>query len=258
MSALDAIKVVVLVGLTGSLMYALRWYQVHGMPPPEPELVRKIFHICGGILGLSLPWLFDSLTPVLVMGTLIVIAFVAMRLVHRLHGGVGQVLLGVKRNTVGEFCYIVSICLLFGLAHGDKMLYSVPLLILALADASAALIGEQYGKLPLRMRGDRKSYEGALAFMLTAFFCVHVPVLLSGQTDRLESLLIGVGVSIMVMMAEAAAWWGLDNFIIPIWSYMLLKSMVRMDAVQIASHLAFLPRARLVHALVAQSHDARR
>jgi len=240
MSAADAIKVVIVLGLTGSLLYVLRWYQVHAKPPPDPELVRKMFHIGGGIVGLSLPWLFDSLIPVLAMGGAVVALFVAMRVVRRLHGGVGQVLLGVKRSSAGEFCYILSICLLFWLTHGNKLLYSVPLLVVALADASAALIGEQYGKLPLHMRGDRKSYEGAAAFMLTAFFCVHVPVLLSEQTGRLESLLIAVGVSVMVMMAEAAAWWGLDNIIIPLWSYMLLKSMLRMDAVTIASHLAFL------------------
>jgi phytol kinase len=141
---------------------------------------------------------------------------------------------------VGEFCYIASICLLFWLAHDNKLLYSVPLLVLALADASAALIGEQYGQLPLHKRGDRKSYEGAAAFALTTFFCVHVPVLLSGQSGRLESLLIAAGVGVMVMMAEVAAWWGIDNIIIPLWTYMLLKSLLPMDAATIAGHLAFL------------------
>lgn len=31
------------------------------------------------------------------------------------------------------------------------------------------------------MTGDRKSLEGVTAFFLTAFFCVHVPVLLWGR-----------------------------------------------------------------------------
>jgi phytol kinase len=147
---------------------------------------------------------------------------------------------GVERQTIGELCYVASFCLLFWLTGENKLLYSVPLLIVAFADAFAALIGEQYGKLRLHMAGDRKSIEGALAFFLTAFFCVHVPVLLWGGTPRLASLLIGVDVSLMVMMAEAAAWWGLDNLIIPIWGYMLLKSLLQMDAAELAAHLAFL------------------
>lgn len=239
MSTGDALRIVLVLGLAAGLLGLLRWFQVHRRPAPEPELVRKLFHIGGGLLALSLPWLFDSLLPVLLTCGAITALFVAMRRVPLLRDGVGQVLLGVKRNTVGEFCYVASVCLLFWLTHGNTLLYSVPLLVLAIADASAALVGEQYGKLPLHMRGDRKSYEGAAAFALATFFCVHVPVLLSGQSGRLESLLIAAGVGVMVMMAEVAAWWGIDNIIIPLWTYMLLKSLLQMDAATMATHLAF-------------------
>ena len=64
---------------------------------------------------------------------------------------------------------------------------------------------------------------------------VHVPVLLWGGAERLESLLIGIDLSILTMMAEAAAWWGLDNFIVPIWGYMLLKSLLKMNAAELAA-----------------------
>ncbi len=43
----------------------------------------------------------------------------------------------------------------------------------------------------------------------------------------------------MVMMAEAAAWWGLDNLVIPLFSYMLLKAMLGRDAVVLAADIAF-------------------
>jgi phytol kinase len=240
MTLADTLKVLLVLALAGGLIAVLRLYQLRGRPPPGPEFVRKLFHIGGGIIGLSLPWLFDSLVPVLVLAGTITSTFAAMRFVRQLRSGVGQVLLGVDRRTVGEFCYIASLALLFWLSHGDKLLYSVPLLILALADAFAALVGEEYGKLPLHMWQERKSYEGVAAFILTAYFCVHVPVLLWGDTGRLESLLIAFDVSVMVMMAEVAAWWGLDNLIIPVWGYMLLKSLLRMDAIELASHLAFL------------------
>ena len=240
MTVLDYAKIAFLLALVATLLYLLRLYQQRAHPPPSPELVRKLFHISGGVLGLSLPWLFDSLRPVLILSTVMIGTFLAMRFVRRVRGGVGQVLLGVNRSSVGEFCYMSSVCLLFWLSAGNKLLYSVPLLILALADAFAALVGEEYGKLPLRMAGAPKTYEGSFTFMLTAFFCVHVPVLLSAQTGRLESLLVGVGVGAMVMMAEVAAWWGLDNVIVPIWSYMLLKSMVRMNAVELVSHIVVL------------------
>jgi phytol kinase len=241
---LDALKALGLLLAVALLFGLLRVYQVRAKP--APELVRKLFHISGGAVGLVLPWLFDSIAPVLVLAALVAAAFLAMRFVHGLRHGVGQVLFGVERQTIGELCFLVSMCLLFWFARGNKLLYSVPLLMLALADTSAALIGEQYGKRPLHMSGDRKSLEGVTAFFLTAFFCVHVPVLLWGETGRLESLLIGVNSSIMVMMAEAAAWWGMDNLIIPIWGYMVLKSQLGMGVPELGSDLAFLLSLALV------------
>lgn len=210
----------------------LRWHM-------EPELARKMFHVLGGLIGMTLPWLFDSIAPVLVLFAATTGAFVALRRVQALRRGVGQVLHAVKRETVGEFCYVTSLLVLFWLARGDKLLFCVPLLILALADTFAALVGEQYGQLKLRQFGVGKSYEGVAAFFLTAFICVHVPVLLSGRTGRLESLLVACDVALIVMMAEAVAWRGLDNLVIPLFSYMLLKTTLEDDAASLSSDIAF-------------------
>jgi phytol kinase len=220
-----------------ALFGGLRLYQL--LANPAPEHVRKLFHACGGLFGLPLPWIFDSLIPVLLLGVLIIAAFIAMRFIGRLRGGVGQVLFAVKRESIGELCYIASMVLLFWFSRGDKLLYTVPLLMLALADTAAALVGEEYGKLQIHASGGPKSIEGAIAFFFTAFFCVHVPVLLWGGTGRVESLLIAVNLSIMVMLAEAAAWWGLDNLIVPLWGYLLLQSQIGMDAAALSSDLVF-------------------
>ncbi len=221
-----------------ALLVLLRSYQV--LARPEPEMVRKLFHLGGGLLGLTLPWLFQSLIPVLALAAAITMVFVALRTVPVLRKGVGQVLAGVKRKTVGEFSFVASICLLFWLAKGDKLLYGVPLLVLAVADTFAALIGAEYGKVHFRAWKGRKSVEGSATFFLAAFFCVHVPVLLLTDVPRLESLLIAVDLALMVMMAEAAAWWGLDNLIIPVASFALLKMFLPMPATKLAEHLAFL------------------
>lgn len=225
-------------GMVVALLGLLRAYQM--LSRPEPEMVRKLFHLGGGLLGLPLPWLFRGLGPVVALAAAVAALFVALRAVPALRNGIGQVLAGVKRKTVGEFCFVSSFCLLFWLAKGDKLLYGVPLLVLAVADTFAALVGAEYGKKHFRAWKGRKSVEGSAAFFLAAFFCVHVPVLLLTQTARLESLLIAVNLALMVMMAEAAAWWGLDNIIIPLFSFALLKMFLPMQATQLAEHLAFL------------------
>jgi phytol kinase len=236
-SAGDWLGIFTLLVVVSALLGGLRLYQV--IAKPEPELVRKLFHASGGLFGLPLPWIFNDLKPVLILAFIVANAFVAMRFIGRLRGGVGQVLFAVKRESIGELCYIASMVLLFWFSRGDKLLYTVPLLMLALADTAAALVGEEYGKLQIRAAGGPKSIEGAIAFFFTAFFCVHVPVLLWGNTGRAESLLIAVNLSIMVMLAEAAAWWGLDNLIVPLWGYLLLKSQIDMDTAALTSDLVF-------------------
>jgi phytol kinase len=237
LSTQDWLGILTLLGVASALLGGLRLYQK--IAKPAPELVRKLFHLVGGLFGLPLPWIFTDLKPVLLLGVIVASAFVAMRFVGRLRGGVGQVLFAVRRESIGELCFVASMVLLFWLSRGDKLLYSVPLLMLAVADTAAALIGEEYGKLRIRAGGGPKSIEGAIAFFLTAFFCVHVPVLLWGDTGRAESLMIAVNLSIMVMLAEAAAWWGLDNLIIPLWGYLLLKSQIDMDTTALTSDLVF-------------------
>jgi phytol kinase len=229
--------VIAVLVIVAALFGGLRLYQLTAKP--EPEHVRKLFHACGGLFGLPLPWIFKGLLPVLLLGALITATFLATRFIGRLRGGVGQVLFAVKRDSIGELCYVASMVLLFWLSRGDKLLYTVPLLMLALADTAAALVGEEYGRLRIHAAGGPKSLEGSVAFFFTAFFCVHIPVLLWGGTGRAESLLIAVNLSIMVMLAEAAAWWGLDNLIVPLWGYLLLKSQIGMDAAALTSDLVF-------------------
>lgn len=232
------VLVLLVFGAVLLMLAALRAYQLWASP--EPELVRKLFHLGGGLFGLSLPWLFRDMPPVLVLAGAVALLFVAMRTIPALREGIGQVLAGVQRRTIGEFCFVVSFCLLFWLSEGNKLLYGIPLLVLAIADSAAAIIGVEYGKYHFTAWKGHKSLEGSVAFFFAAFFCVHVPVLLLTDTPRPESLLIAVNLAVMVMMAELAAWWGLDNLIIPLFGFALLKSFLPMDAIQLAQHLAFL------------------
>lgn len=220
------------------LLTGLRAWQVAAAP--HPELVRKLFHLGGGLLALPLPWLFSRPEPVIALAVLSLVTLGLLRIVPALKAGPGQVLAAVQRNTVGEFCFVLSLLALFTWAHDRVLLYGVPLLVLTLADTFAALVGSGYGKHFYAIKGGGKSLEGSLAFFVAAFFCVHVPVLLLTDTPRLESLLIGLNIALMVTMAEAAAWWGLDNIIIPLFSYFLLSNFLQIGAVELAQHLAYL------------------
>ena len=64
---------------------------------PDPELVRKLFHIGMGLFTLLLPWLFAERWPVLVMCGVTVAWLIAMRMAKKVQSKFGAVLGGVAR-----------------------------------------------------------------------------------------------------------------------------------------------------------------
>ena len=114
--------------------------------------------------------------------------------------------------------------------------------MLTFADATCALVGTRYGMT--RYLGASKSLEGSVAFVVVAFFCVHVPLLLWSDVGRAESLLIAATLALLVMLLEGSAWRGLDNLFIPIGGYFLLRAYLSLDAA------ALLPRLLVTVALV--------
>jgi phytol kinase len=217
-----------LVGLClGGMMFGLRGLRnrVH------PELLRKCLHVGMGLITLSFPWLFADRWPVVVLGVLASVLMLVIRQSAVIRSRIGGVVDGVERQekSLGEVYFPVAVAGLFYLAHGDPVAYCVPLLLLALGDAVAALIGVRYGRLYFTTDDGRKSWEGSIAFFVVAFLSVHIPLLLSSDATRLQSLLIGLIMGLLVMLLEAIAWRGLDNLFIPLGGFLLLQTFRQQD-----------------------------
>ena len=222
----------------GALLVGVRLYQQKAKP--DPEVARKVFHLCSGLMALSLPWVFHELWSVLFLGAVFATAFMGFRMIPALRTGPGQVLYGVERESFGEFFFLVSVCLVFALANENRVLYVVSLLILILSDSAAALIGLRYGKVFYWSTTGEKSAEGSLAFFLTAFLCVHIPLLVWTDIGRVESLVTAVLIGLLVMLSEAISWRGLDNLFIPIFSYILLRFFLDKGVPELLLDLAVL------------------
>jgi phytol kinase len=205
-------------------MVALKLFQA--LARPHPEVVRKLMHVGLGLTVLTFPWVFDDVWPVLLVIGLALGLLAAVRLVSGLRAKLGSVLGGVARKSLGEFYFAVAVATLFVVSRGlpyENILYCVPLLVLALADAVAALIGVTYGHFQYVTVDGKKSAEGSTAFFLAAFFSVHVPLLLATDVGRAETLLIALILGFVIMLFEAIAWRGLDNLFIPLVCFLALK-----------------------------------
>jgi phytol kinase len=93
----------------------------------------------------------------------------------------------------------------------------------------AALIGKGYGSVHFRVVGERRSLEGSAAFFVATFLLVHVPLLLSERTGRLEAVLIAFSAAALVTCFEAISVWGLDNVFIPYGTYFVLAHFLPQD-----------------------------
>src|SRR5262245_55677438 len=215
----------------GALLGGLRLWQVRHQP--HPELARKLLHVGMGIVTLSFPWLFADVWPV---ATLAVLAFGAPRVVR--HTSLGGVMHEVKRESAGEIYFPIAVAAVFYLSKGVAVLYVIPILLLTLADAVAALIGVRYGLVKFNtFEGGRKSLEGAIAFFTVAFLCTHVTLLLTTFVGRVETLLIGLEVGFLVMLVELVAWRGLDNLFIPLFSFALLYNLEYLQLFELYNRL---------------------
>jgi len=213
----------VLVAL-GAALGLVRVYQRRYEPPPETP--RKMVHIFMGLVALSFPWVFAQRWPVMVLGVLATGAMLAVRLVGPLRKGVGSVLHSVDRSSLGEVCFPLSIAIVWWLSYGEPLLYVIPVLMLTLADAVAAIVGLRYGRRRYSTAEAPKTVEGSVAFFVVSFLSVTIPLYFFSDVAPTVILLIAVLLSTLVVLFEAIAWRGLDNLFVPLGAYVFLNAQI--------------------------------
>lgn len=179
----------------------------------EAEITRKVVHVAGGFIAVLLPFIFDSPWPVVVLGLLF---FVVLAITRRssLLGAVQ----GVNRATAGEIFYPLALATVFLLAWltSSFPFYVAAILVLAIADSAAWLVGSRYSRTSFRIFGDRKSGEGSFAFLVVAWAFNVVFLGVHGVDDFAMDALVAFVVAAMATIAEALSPRGSDNLTVPL------------------------------------------
>jgi phytol kinase len=206
----------------------------------HPEISRKAVHVAMGMVCLTFPWLFKEAWPVWVLAVAAMVALAGIRSMPVLSRNMGHVLGGVQRQSWGELLFPMAVAFVFWLSRENPLLFCIPILILSLADALAALIGQRYGFGAYETDDGWKSFEGSVAFFLVAFLSTHIPLLLASDIGRLECLLIATAMGLILMLLEAISWRGLDNLFVPLISYVCLVRMADLGSAALFTRLAVL------------------
>lgn len=186
--------------------------------PIPTEWSRKAVHIGIGVTAAFTPALFSTPVLPIACGALLVLLFAVTRKL-----GVLSAVHGVRRATSGVIAFPIAGIVLMALTGGVGPSYVVPLLVVALADAAAALVGRPFGKHKFAIGTSVRSVEGSLAFFLVAFATTWIALSLSLPFDGTwVTVAVSLVVATLCTVAEAVSQRGWDNATVPLVAYAVL------------------------------------
>lgn len=199
--------------LLGLMMIVRKLAKAIGL---SSEVQRKLVHIGTGLYALTLPWLFPDRWPVYMLIGITLIVMMFLRVPSVAKSGLGSTLHGVERKSYGDILLAVSIGVCFFLAQGNTLQYVLPITVLTLADAAAALAGTVYGTKLFKVEESYKSVEGSVVFFaITLLIAVILLMSLSGLPTA-NILALSLMIAAFGTLVEAQSWRGFDNLFLPL------------------------------------------
>ena len=121
-----------------------------------------------------------------------------------------------NRKNWGVFYFSASFTLLIYLFPNQPDLVFYPMIILALADGFAAVIGSKFGKNKYSLNGDVKSIEGSVVFFLFSLFSFIVAPKLLHFVELAVPIQSALFISVFLTLLEAQSRKERDNFWVPL------------------------------------------
>lgn len=227
------------VGTLYLLLFAGAEYWRH-KGSPDVEHTRKLVHAGGGMIALGFPWFFRSHWTILTLAVIFALILIVTR-----RAGILRSVQGVERSTIGEIIYPAAVYLSFLLSsiHGGVAFYLAPLLVLAISDALAGVVGKRIRSPLYDFGGETKSLAGSTAFFIPTLLIMAValnggisPEMLAGG-----AIIIALTAAAGLTIVEALSPRGLDNITLPMaaWYFLYLVDIRRDDpAIMIAFYAA--------------------
>jgi dolichol kinase len=190
----------------------------------QGERARKFIHILSGVWIAFWPF-YISLDGIFILGCGALTLLIYSRFTPIFHA-----IYSVKRKTYGELMYALAIILCAYYAKAD-WIFTVSILLLALADGAAAIAGKNWGaKNQYRVFGKKsltKSLVGTSVFVLFAYLSIAIGWLIGGSDYMTNNIaLTFLVLPLLVTVAENTMPYGFDNLVNPILATVLLSSLI--------------------------------
>jgi phytol kinase len=188
------------------------------------ERARKYIHILAGIWMAFWPF-YIPFDGIFVLGCMALVFLIYSRYAH-----VFGAIYAVKRRTYGEIFYAITIiiCSYYG---QEPWIFTTSILLLALADGGAAVVGRLWGLdnqyYVFGRKSLRKSVAGTFAFIFFTYVSIIVGWLVGGNFVLNDHLFMAfVVLPVVATILENISPFGLDNLLTPVLATLLLNSLL--------------------------------
>ncbi len=190
----------------------------------EGERARKFIHILAGVYIAFWPF-YIPFDGIFVLGCATLTLVIYSRYTQLFHA-----IYATKRKTYGDILYALAIiiCSYFG---QEPWIFTVSILILALADGGAAVVGKSLGRSNkyqvLGFKPLSKSIAGTLTFIIFTYISLGIGYVLGGSTVMQDNLfMVFCVIPAAATILENTMPYGFDNLATPVFVTVLLNSLI--------------------------------
>jgi phytol kinase len=181
------------------------------------EVTRKFAHLIATLASVPFPYIFDSHWYVLVLAILF---FLALRITQ--HSKYLKSIHDIRRKSIGSYLLPLGIYVSFYLSwhFEQKFIHILAMLILAVSDPAAALLGLNVEKFngQIKLIGQRfdKTWLGSAAFFSSSFMISLIALYYNRELFDFKTFYVAMAVAVVSTLAELFSWRGSDNLTIPL------------------------------------------
>ncbi len=190
------------------------------------EISRKFAHFITTLSTIPLPYVVTSHWYVLILAFIFfLVLFISQnssqfRSIH-----------DIERKSMGSYLLPLSIYATFVIAQliGNKLMFVLPMLILAISDPAAAIVGISMEKYNHRIKifgyDTQKSMFGSGAFFISSLIISLIALYLNRGSFNLTTIGFSLIIAFVGTIGEMFSWRGSDNLSVPL-SVILILTII--------------------------------
>ncbi len=182
----------------------------------QGEITRKLAHFLATLSTVTFPYLFDEHWYVLALAVIFFLLLFISRNSDYLKS-----IHDIKRMSVGSYLLPVAIYLTFLISDmlNEKIFFILPMLILAICDPVAGILGLNLHTYNHRIRIYKwklnKTWLGSGSFMISCFIVSIIALYFYYSDFSLKTFWLALLISVAGTSTEMFSWKGTDNLLIP-------------------------------------------